>query len=85
MAVSDAELELWIIKKLVRHGYWGKGHISADNLVKGQDRQYKERILEIADEMVKRGLLVKIPHGKERHYYLNTEYRKEIYRMIESL
>jgi hypothetical protein len=85
MAISDAELERWIIKKLVRHGYWGKGHISADNLVKGQDRQNKERILKIADEMVKRGLLVKIPHGKERHYYLNTEYRKEIYRIIESL
>lgn len=33
MAVSDSELEIWIVKKLVRHGYWSKGHISADNLI----------------------------------------------------
>ncbi|MBU4266406.1 MAG: hypothetical protein KKE96_04170 [Candidatus Altiarchaeota archaeon] len=84
MMVSDKKLELWIIKKLVRHKYWGKGHISSDNLVKGQDRKYKERLLEIADRLVKEGLLIKFPHGKERHYHLNKEYRREIHRIIES-
>jgi len=84
MMVSDGELEFWIIKKLVRHEYWGKGHISGDNLVKGQDRKYKKRLLEIADRLVKKGLLVKFPHGKERYYHLNQEYRRDIYRMIES-
>ncbi len=85
MDVSDKELEIWLIKKLVRHNYWGKGHISGDNLVKGQDRIYRERILEIADKLVKGGILVKFPHGKERHYYLNQEYRREIYKVIESI
>ena len=85
MQVSDKDLEVWIIKKLVRHEYWGKGHVSGDNLVKGQDRGYKKRILEIADKLVKRGLLVKFPHGKDKHYHLNQEYRKEIYRLIESI
>ena len=85
MRVSDKDLEIWIIKKLVRHRYWGKGHLSSDNLVKGQDRKYKEGILEIADKLVRKGLLVKFPHGKEKHYYLNQEYRKEIYRIIDSI
>lgn len=85
MMLSDKDLEIWIIKKLVRHNYWGRGHISGDDLVKGIDRKYKGRILEIVDRLVKRGLLVKFPHGKEKHYYLNQEYRKEIYKIIESI
>lgn len=83
--VSDNEIEVWVIKKLVRHNYWGKGHISSDDLVKGQDRRYKDDILEIADGLVRKGILIRFPHGKEKHYYLNQIYRKEIYRIIEGL
>lgn len=82
---SDNEIRVWIIKKLVRHNYWGKGHISGDDLVKGQDRRYKDKILEIADNLVREGILVRFPHGKEKHYHLNQQYRKEIYRIIEGL
>lgn len=82
---SDNEIRVLIIKKLVRHNYWGNGHISGDDLVKGQDRRYKDKILEIADNLVREGILIRFPHSKEKHYHLNQQYRKEIYRIIEGL
>ncbi len=85
MEISDKDIEKWIIKKLVRKRCWGKGHLSADNLVKGQDRLYKSRMLEVADELMRRNILVSFPHGGEKHYYLNSKARKEIYRIVGSL
>jgi len=84
VGVDDSKLRIWILYKLHRHGYWGKGHISADNLTKGQSPGLKKQILNIADAMVKEGLLIRFPHGSETHYYLNKDMRVEIERLIES-
>ncbi|MCK4491190.1 MAG: hypothetical protein KAU03_01100 [Candidatus Altiarchaeales archaeon] len=81
--MEDVEIKAWILYKLKRKGCWGKGHLSDDNLAKGQSRELKKRILRIADELVTEGYLVKFPHGKEKHYYLNKEFREEINNLID--
>lgn len=81
--MEDIEIRVWLLYKLKRKGCWGKGHISADNLVKGQDSIHKKRILKIADGMVGEGLLIRFPHGREMHYHLNRKFIKEILRLLE--
>ncbi len=85
MTISERELQGWIIKKLVRHRYWGKAHISEDNLAKGKPPQVKKQIIKVARELVREGLLVMFPHGAEHHYYLNPNQRKKIYEIVERL
>ena len=81
--LSDKQLMLWLIKKLVRRECWGKYHISEDDLIKGQEKGYKKRILKIAGELVKKGLLVRIPYTGEKHYYLNRYQKDEIYEVVK--
>jgi len=81
--VDERDIRVWLLNKLKRKGCWGEGHLSADNLVKGQDRRFKKMILKTADKLVKEGLLVRFPHGSQNHYYLNRESREEIERIID--
>jgi hypothetical protein len=76
--VSDEELKLWLLRKLLRH-YVGKSyHIYEADLSKGSPKHLRKRIIQTAYELKRVGLLVSFPHSGEQVWQLNLERIKDI-------
>jgi hypothetical protein len=75
LELTDKEIRLWIIQKLLRHRVLCKYHIDEDNLPKGKE-PYRSQIMKVLDEMVRNGEVLRFPH-KGNHICLNKERRKE--------
>lgn len=81
---DDKELERILLKKLYTMGCWGTRHTSERNLPKGFPSHLRKRVLEIAGDLRKRGLLVKRPSSHDYQWYLNWNMKKEIEEILES-
>jgi hypothetical protein len=80
-AIIKAEL----LKKLRRRGNWGNSHTAFDDLPRGFPKDLRGSVKEIADELVKEGLLQDKPTGYGRHVSLNPQRKAEIDRIIEEV
>lgn len=82
MKLSSEEIRFRIIKKLVRHGVWGKYHLDEDDIPKGMPPELRKDIIKELDYLIKYGLVVKFPHAGKKKVYLNPNKRKEIMEII---
>jgi hypothetical protein len=74
--LTDREIRLWIIQKLLRHHVLCKYHIVEDNLPKGKEA-YRDQIMKVLDEMVRNGEIVRFPHKGGYQICLNKERKGE--------
>ncbi len=72
-----------ILKKLYRRGNWGNSHTAFDDLPRGFPKDLRGSVKEIADDLVKEGLLLDKPTGYGRHVSLNPRRKAEIDRIIK--
>lgn len=75
---DDNEIERILLKKLYTMGCWGTRHTSERNLPKGFPSHARKRVLEIAEELRKKGFLVKFPTHHDYQWYMNWKFKKEI-------
>ncbi len=79
---DDKEIERILLKKLYTMGCWGTRHTSEGNLPKGFPPHLRKRVLEIAEELRKKGSLVKFPTHHDYQWYMNWKFKKEIEEII---
>jgi len=80
---DDKEVERILLKKLYVMGCWDTRHTSERNLPKGFPPHLRKRVLEIAEELRKRGFLIKRPSSHDYQWYLNWNLKKEIEEKIK--
>jgi hypothetical protein len=85
--VFDEEIEVALLHKLFMMRAGVKFHIYGPDLPKGFPPHLRKRVLEAADNLHKKGLLVKFPHRGETVWQLNLnridEIRERIKRFYE--
>ena len=72
-----------ILKKLLRRDNWGNSHTAFDDLPRGFPKDLRGSVKDIADDLVKEGLLLDKPTGYGRHVSLNPRRKAEIDRIIK--
>lgn len=82
--LKDDELVPWILDKLSRHGIWGARHTSFDNVPKGTPAHLRGKIKEVAEDLIKQGLIIPKPTGYGLEISLNFSRKEEIFGLIES-
>ena len=81
IAIIKAEL----LKKLRRRDNWGNSHTAFDDLPRGFPKDLRGSVKDIADDLVKDGLLLDKPTGYCRHVSLNPKRKAEIDRIIKEV
>jgi hypothetical protein len=77
-----------LLHKLSRHGYWGGRHTAFENLKKGFKPRHlgaggTGRVDEVAEDLIREGLLLQKPTGSGRHVCLNPRRSNEIQTIID--
>jgi hypothetical protein len=72
-----------ILMKLYRCGNWGNSHTAFDDLPRDFPKDLRGSVKEIADDLVKEGLLLDKPTGYGRHISLNPRRKAEINGIIK--
>lgn len=76
--VSDEELEVELLYKLHYMRIGRKRHTYEPDLPKGFPSHLRNRVLKIAEELRRRGFLIKFPHSGEMVWQLNLDKIQEI-------
>lgn len=79
--LSDGQIRLWIVEKLLDHEVLCRHHISIEDLPKGKDRLYRKQIKKVAKKMVANGWLVRHKADRKR-VCLNKHLIKEFKDLI---
>lgn len=79
---SDEQIAADILHKLFRKRKWGSSHTSIDNLHKSCPPHLKGKYVEVADELVKSGLILAKPTGYGVEVSLNPRRREEIIALV---
>lgn len=82
-SIKDEDIIPWILDKFVRHGWWNKKHTNFDNIPKGTPNHLRDKIKEIAKELIKRGFLLSKPTQYGLEVSLNFAKKNEIFEIIE--
>jgi len=67
-----------IIRKLYSCGCWGEGSLYEDNLKDGFPPEERGKIVDVANALVRQGILCKKSKKYGLKYFLNTERREKI-------
>lgn len=78
-------LKATILKKLKRRGKWGHAHTSFDRLSSGIPKHLRGLAKEVAEELIKEGLLLVKPTSYGLEVSLNPRKKAEIDEIIEYL
>lgn len=76
--MDDREIETALLKKFVKKNIWGKYHIREDTMLKGFPGHLGHKIKIAAENLRKRGYLVKYPTNHGMQWHLNRNMIKEI-------
>ena len=76
--ISENEIEASLLRKLHRMRCWGKHHISESNLPKGFPPEIRKKVIKAAENLRKKGLLLKHPTHHENQWHLNWNKKDEI-------
>jgi hypothetical protein len=79
---DDNELAKELLTKLYRQRIWGRHHIREDNLAKGFASHLRNRVMRIAEELRRRGLLVRFPTSHGMQWHANWERIRDIEELI---
>ncbi|MDP3742000.1 MAG: hypothetical protein Q8R15_01660 [Candidatus Micrarchaeota archaeon] len=80
---NDEQIKADILHKLFRKRKWGASHTSIDNLHKSCPPHLKGKYVEVADELVKNGLVLAKPTGYGVEVSLNPRRREEIVELVK--
>ena len=72
------EIKRALLRKLVRHGYWGSPHTNVDNLHKGFPSHLHKEVKNVTKDLIKKGTLLVKPTSYGMEVSLNPRKRKEI-------
>ena len=78
MKLSNYELRKWILKKMVRHNWWGGKHMAFDNIPKGAPKHIWKEIRNELELLIKENYVLKKPTGYGLHVSLNVKMKAEI-------
>ncbi len=73
-----------LLRKLVKHGYWGGRHTSFDNLPKGFPSHLQKDVKKVAKELIKEGILLKKLTSYGLEVSLNPRRNREIKDFVET-
>ena len=76
-------LKATILKKLKRRGKWGHAHTSFDKLTSGIPKHLRGLAKDVAEELIKEGLLLAKPTSYGLEVSLNPRRKAEIDKIIE--
>ncbi len=80
--MEDKEIEQDLLRNFYRHKVWGKHHFREDTIVKGFPSHLRKNVIRAAEELRKRGFLIKFPTSHGTQWYANIEKLKEIEEII---
>ncbi len=80
--MEEKEIEQDLLRKFYRHRVWGKHHFREDTLIKGFPSHLRRDVLRAAEELRKRGLLIKFPTNHGIQWHANMEKLREIEELI---
>ncbi len=82
MKLSSLEVERWILKKMVRHNWWGGKHTAFDEIPKGAPKEHWKAIRKELKQLIRAGLVIPKKTGYGLHISLNVKKKVEIERII---
>lgn len=80
--ISDEQLKALILRKFLRMRAAVKRHIYESDVPKGFPSHMRKQIMKCCEELYRKGLLRKFPHGKENVWHLNINKIAEIKELI---
>ncbi len=81
--MEDKDIIKDLLRKFHRHGIWGKHHWREENIVKGFPSHVRNRVMNVAEDLRRKGLLIKRPSSHGYQWYANIEKIKEIEEIIK--
>ncbi|MBU3905209.1 MAG: hypothetical protein KJ906_03610 [Nanoarchaeota archaeon] len=72
------EIEKKLLRKFYRHKVWRTHHWREDTLIKGFPSHLRYRVKLAAEELRRKGYLIRFPTGHGIQWYANIEKLKEI-------
>ena len=82
MKLSNFEIRKQILRKMVRHNYWGGKHTAFDNIPKGFPKHLWKEVKKEIKQLIREGFIAKKPTGYGLHVSLNIQMKAEIERII---
>ena len=82
MKLSNLEIRKQILRKMVRHNYWGGKHTAFDNIPKGLPKHLWKEVKKEIEQLIREGFIAKKPTGYGLHVSLNIQMKAEIERII---
>jgi len=84
--VNFTELQLDILFKLWRNRcFRSNATLQIDNVVKGTPSHFIGRMREEMDDLIRKGIVIKIPHRHGAKVFINPEYKFEIERALKKI
>ncbi|VVB65024.1 Uncharacterised protein [uncultured archaeon] len=80
-----ATLKASLLKKLRRRDNWGESHTSFDDLPRGFRKDLRGSVKDIAEELIKEGLLLSHPTSYGTQVSLNPKKKAEIDKIIKEV
>jgi len=81
--MKDEEIIKDLLRNFYRHKAWGKHHFREDTIVKGFPSHLRKNVIRAAEELRKRGFLIRFPTNHGVQWYANIEKLKEIEEIIK--
>lgn len=82
MKLSSFEVRRRILRKMVRHCYWGGKHTAFDNVPKSFPKEVWKDVEKELEQLIRDGLVVKKPTGYGLHVSLNVKMKAEIEKIL---
>lgn len=82
MKLSSSEIRRRILRKMVRHHWWGGKHTAFDNIQKGFPDEVRKDVKKELEKLIREGLIITKPTSYGRHVSLNVRMKAEIERML---
>lgn len=80
--ISGEQLKAAVLRKFLRMHAGVKRHIYETDVPKGFPSHIHKRIMKCCEELYRKGLMKKFPHGKENVWQLNINRISEIKELI---
>lgn len=81
--MEDKEIVKDLLRKFYRHRVWGRHHFREDTIIKGFPSHLRKRIIDVAEDLRRKGFLIKFPTSHGTQWYANIEKLKEIEEIIK--
>jgi len=82
MKLSSREIRRLILRKMVRHNWWGGKHTAFDNIPKGSPKEIWKDIKKELEQLAREGIIIKKPTGYGLHISLNVKMKAGIEKII---